>query len=164
MVRQVLPVPADVAFDVVHDYPNRLRWDTLLRAAYTIGGAAPERGVDAVCQARWTLGGLTFRTRYVTFRRPDLAAVTLTSRSPFFAAWAASMRHRDLEGGCSEVVYTLTFTGAPAPLSRVVEAVAVRAFRWETGRRLRALAAHLERSGPGAAAQARRARRPGRGQ
>ncbi|PRY13552.1 polyketide cyclase/dehydrase/lipid transport protein [Kineococcus rhizosphaerae] len=144
MVRQVLPVPAAVAFDVVHDYPGRLRWDTLLREAFTVGGAAPARGVEAVCRARWTLGGLTFRTRYVTFRRPELAAVTLTSRSPFFAAWAASMRHRDLGDGRSEVVYTLTFTGAPAPLARLVEPVAVRVFRWETGRRLRALAHHLD--------------------
>ena len=148
VVRQVLPVPADVAFDVVHDYPNRLSWDTLLREASTVGGVAPARGVEAVCRARWTLGGLSFRTRYVTFRRPDLAAVTLTSWSPFFAVWAASMRHRDLDGGRSEVVYTLTFTGAPAPLRRPVEAVALRAFRWETRRRLRALAAHLETVAP----------------
>ncbi len=70
--------------------------------------------------------------------------MTLTSRSPFFAVWAASMRHRDLDDGrSSEVVYTLTFTGAPAVLRRPVEFVALRAFRWETGRRLRALAAHL---------------------
>ncbi len=71
--------------------------------------------------------------------------MTLTSRSPFFAVWAASMRHRDLDDGCSEVVYTLTFTGAPALLRRPVEFVALRAFRWETTRRLRALAAHLAR-------------------
>ena len=151
VVRQVLPVPADVAFDVVHDYRDRLRWDTLLREASTVGGAPPGRGVEAVCRARWTLGGLTFRTRYVTFRPPHLAAVTLTSRSPFFAGWAASMRHRDLDGGRSEVVYTLTFTGAPAPLRRPVEAVAPRVFRWETGRRLRALAGYLEGSAAGAA-------------
>ncbi|MEZ0491508.1 SRPBCC family protein [Kineococcus sp. TBRC 1896] len=143
VVRQVLPVPAAVAFDVVHDYPHRLAWDTLLREAFTVGGAEPTRGVEAVCRARWSLGGLSFRTRYVTFRRPDLAAVTLTSRSPFFEAWAASMRHRDLDDGRSEVVYTLTFTGAPAPLRRPVEFVALRAFRWETARRLRALADHL---------------------
>lgn len=154
VVRQVLPVPAEVAFDVVHDYPGRLRWDTLLREASTVGGVAPERGVEAVCRARWTLGGLTFRTRYVTFRRPDLAAVTLTSRSPFFAAWAASMRHHDLGDGRSDVVYALTFTGAPAPLRRPVEFLALRAFRWETGRRLRALARHLEGLPSGAAAQA----------
>lgn len=67
VVRQVLPAPADVAFDVafdvVHDYPSRLRWDTLLREASTVGGVPPARGVEAVCRARWRLGGLTFRTR-----------------------------------------------------------------------------------------------------
>lgn len=63
VVRQVLPAPADVAFDVVHDHPSRLRWDTLLREASTVGGVPPARGVEAVCRARWRLGGLTFRTR-----------------------------------------------------------------------------------------------------
>jgi hypothetical protein len=151
VVRQVLPVPAAVAFDVVHDYAHRLDWDTLLRAASTVDGAAPAKGVEAVCRARWSLGGISFRTRYVTFRRPDLAAVTLTSRSPLFAAWAASMRHRDLDDGRSEVVYTLTFTGSPAVLRRPVEFVALRAFRWETGRRLRALAEHLDPATGGSA-------------
>ncbi len=55
---------------MVHDYPHRLAWDTLLREAFTVDGAAPARGVEAVCRARWSLGGLSFRTRYVTFRRP----------------------------------------------------------------------------------------------
>jgi hypothetical protein len=146
VVRQVLPVPAATAFDVVHDYPNRLAWDTLLRAAFTVDGAEPAKDVEAVCRARWSLGGLTFRTRYVTFRPPNLAAVTLVSRSPFFAGWAASMRHTDLFGGTSEVVYTLTFTGRPAFARKPVEFVALRAFRWETSRRLRALAQFLQPS------------------
>lgn len=143
VVRQVLPVPAEVAFDAVHHYPSRLSWDTLLREAFTVDGAEPARGVESVCRARWGLGGMSFRTRYVTFLRPGLAAVTLTSRSRLFPVWAASMRHKDLEGGRSEVVYTLTFTGGPGVLRRPVEVVALKAFTWETRRRLRALSAHL---------------------
>jgi hypothetical protein len=144
VVRQVLPVSAEVAFDVTHDYPNRLAWDTLLRSARTVGGAPPGKGVEAVCQARWSLGGLTFRTTYLTFNRPHLAAVVLSAPSPFFEVWAASMRHKDLGDGTSEVTYTLTFNGSPRWLRRPVEAVALRAFRWETARRLKALAAYLE--------------------
>ncbi|GAA2032674.1 SRPBCC family protein [Pseudokineococcus marinus] len=148
-ITQTVPASVEDAFDLVHDYPRRLTWDTLLREARTVDDAPPAQGVEAVCSARWTLGGLTFRTRYVTFRRPTLAAVVLVGRSPFFARWAASIRHRPgapVDGRPrSDVVYTLTFTGRPAALRRVVEPVALAAFRWETRRRLRALAAHLER-------------------
>jgi hypothetical protein len=145
VVRQVVPAGVEETFDLVHDYPRRLAWDTLLRRACTVDGALPARGVEAVCTARRRVGGLSFRTRYVTFTRPVLAAVVLLE-APFpFASWAASIRHRPLPGGRSEVVYTLTFTGRPARLAWLVEPVALVAFRWETTRRLRALATYLDR-------------------
>jgi len=149
VIRQIVPVGVEAAFDLVHDYPRRLEWDTLLRRAYTVGDAAPGPGVEAVCSARWSLGGPSFRTRYVTFRRPQLAAVTLLNRPPLFESWAASIRHHALDppdAGRSEVVYTLTFTCRPRRAARVLETVALAAFRWETRRRLRALAAYLQTS------------------
>jgi len=143
VVRQVVPADVGTTFDLVHDYTRRLEWDTLLRSARTVDDAPAGKGVEAVCSARWRLGGLSFRTRYVTFRRPDLAAVVLVEQPPLFATWAASIRHRPLGDGASELVYTLTFTCRPALLSPVLERVALAAFRWETARRLRGLAAHL---------------------
>ena len=157
VVRQVVPADPATTFDLVHDYPRRLTWDTLLRSAYTVGGVPPGPDVEAVCRAKWRLGGLSFRTRYVTFRRPDLAAVVLVDQAPVFATWAASIRHKPLSEDTSEVVYTLTFTCRPQLLAPVLERVALAAFRWETRRRLRALAAHLGRpdqqvaQGPGGA-------------
>ncbi|HSP39655.1 MAG TPA: hypothetical protein VLR26_18095 [Frankiaceae bacterium] len=88
-----MPANVQQTFDLIHDYHRRLEWDTLLREAYTIDDAAPDVGVEAVCTARRRLGGFSFRTRYVTFRRPDLAAVVLVGRPPFFEKWAASIRH-----------------------------------------------------------------------
>jgi hypothetical protein len=145
VVRQVVPVGREQAFDLIHDYHRRLTWDTLLRSAYTVDDAAPATGVEAVCSARWGLGGLSFRTRYVTFRRPELAAVVLVGRPPFFDRWAASIRHVARGERTSELVYTLTFTCRPAWLARLIEPIALRAFRFETSRRLKALAAHLAR-------------------
>jgi hypothetical protein len=97
-------------------------------------------GGVAVCTARRMLGGYSFRTRYVTFDRPRVAAVKLESRPPFFAAWAASIRHEDLSGGRSRATYTMTFRCRPAWAAPVVEPVARIAFARETRRRLRALA------------------------
>jgi polyketide cyclase/dehydrase/lipid transport protein len=143
VVRQVVPADVTTAFDLIHDYRRRLTWDTLLRSARTVDDVPPGPGVEAVCAARWYLGGLVFRTRYVTFRRPELAAVQLVGRAPFFATWAASIRHSPLPGGTSILVYTLTFRCRPALLAPLLEPVALAAFRQETRRRLRALAAHL---------------------
>jgi hypothetical protein len=143
VVRQMVPASRERAFDLIHDYHRRLTWDTLLRSAYTVDDAPPDVGVEAVCTARRRLGGISFRTRYVTFRRPELAAVVLVGRPPFFDKWAASIRHQEGADATSELVYTLTFTCRPAWLARLIEPIALRAFRFETSRRLKALARHL---------------------
>jgi hypothetical protein len=148
VVRQTMPAGAEQTFDLIHDYSRRLDWDTLLRRAYTVDDLPPARGVEAVCTARRRLGGFSFRTRYVTFRRPELAAIVLVGRPPFFDKWAASIRHLPLDDGRSDVVYTLTFTCRPAALGRVIEPIALAAFRLETRRRLRALARHLGTAAP----------------
>ena len=146
VLAQHVPADAATAFALVHDYGRRLQWDTLLRRAATEGSVPPGRGVVAVCSARRRLGGLTFRTRYVTWRPPHLAAVTLVDPHPLFATWAASLRHADRPDGTSDLTYTLTFRCRPAATARVVEPVALAAFRAETRRRLAALAAHLARA------------------
>ncbi len=138
VVTEQMPVPSAAVFDALHDYGRRLEWDTLLRRAEVVGDQPPGPDVETVCTARWLLGGYGFRTRYVTFRRPTLAAVTLTRPVFVFATWAASIRHRDEDGG-SLLTYTFTFTCRPRLLAPLVEPVARFAFGVETRRRLAAL-------------------------
>ena len=138
--------PSAEVFDLIHDYPRRLTWDTLLRKA-VLFDVVPAVGAVAACSAKWWLGGLTFRTRYVTFDRPHLAAVTLTNPVFVFARWAASIRHKDLAAGGSTVTYTLTFSCRPRWAAPFVERVALAAFELETGRRLKALKGYLEQAG-----------------
>lgn len=151
MQRKVVAItvdaPAQRVFDVVHDYNVRTQWDTLLRSAAMAGGHDPAKDAVAVCSAHWYLGGLTFRTRYVTFNRPSLAAVTLVKPYFIFQKWSASIRHRDVEGSggsASEVVYTLNLQCRPAWLAKPLEAVAGRLFALETQRRLVALKSYVE--------------------
>jgi len=139
-VVEEMPVESAQVFDLLHDYDRRLEWDTLLRAARLEGGGSAGVGRIAVCTARRALGGFSFRTRYVSFDRPRLAALTLVAHAPFFHRWAASIRHEDLPGGGSTAAYTLTFTCRPAWAAGVIEPVAQAVFTWETKRRLRALA------------------------
>ncbi|MBB4853348.1 hypothetical protein HNP40_000714 [Mycobacteroides chelonae] len=76
---QVMPASCERTFDLIYDYGRRLEWDALPRRAYVEGGSDTGVGTVAVCTARRILGGYAFRTRYVTFKPPHLAAIELKS-------------------------------------------------------------------------------------
>ena len=134
-VSEVLPATCEAVFDLVHDYRQRLSWDTLLREAFVEGDGPAVNGAIAVCSGKWMVGGLSLRTVYVSFRRGKVAAVKMINSPPFFATWAASIRHEPLDGGQSRIIYTWNFTAKPF----FVEPVMAWFFRWETRKRLRAL-------------------------
>jgi polyketide cyclase/dehydrase/lipid transport protein len=143
-VSAVIPAASADVFDLVHDYARRLSWDTLLRAAYLDDGhTAAGKGVTSVCVGRRSLGGFALRTRYVSFDRPKVAAVEMINAPPFFATWAASIRHVDLAPGSSQITYTFHFRAKPRVLRWLLEPIMLRVFRWETRKRLRALAAYF---------------------
>jgi hypothetical protein len=142
-VSAIIPASCEAVFDVLHDYPRRLAWDTLLRKAYL----EPEfpvaaKGAISVCAGRWRLGGIALRTRYVSFERGKVAAVEMLNRPPFFGTWAASIRHRAVGASASEVTYTFHFRARPSWLAWLLEPIMLRVFAWETRKRLRALAAY----------------------
>ncbi|MDP9372248.1 MAG: SRPBCC family protein [Chloroflexota bacterium] len=143
-VSAIIPAPSAAVFDLLHDYDRRLAWDTLLQAAYLDDGfTAAAQGATAVCVGRRSLGGIALKTVYVSFERPRLAAVKMVNAPPFFATWAASIRHEDRADGHSAIAYTFTFTARPRWCRAVLEPLLRLAFLWETRRRLRALAAHF---------------------
>src|SRR5687768_6975348 len=92
-VKETLSTSCEEAFRIVHDYPRRLEWDTLLQAAYLEDGEAADVGVTAVCKGKAALLGIEMKTIYVSFRPGKVAAVKLTNRAPFFDTFAASIRH-----------------------------------------------------------------------
>jgi hypothetical protein len=144
-VSQDMPASCEVVFDLVHDYTRRLEWDTLLREAFVEGGAPAGHGAIAVCSGRWLVGGLTLRTVYVSFTRGEVAAVKMVNTPMLFERWAASIRHEPLEGGRSRITYTYNFRAKPRWLAWLLEPILALVFRWETGRRLRALQRELSR-------------------
>lgn len=148
VVATTIDAPVDVVFDVVHDYQIRTSWDTLLVSARMANDEAPGVGAIAICASHWYLGALTFQTRYVTFTRPTVAAVTLEKPYFIFSTWSASIRHRphgDSPQSASDVTYTLTLRCRPRWLAWALEPIAATAFRIETRRRLGALKRYVER-------------------
>ena len=140
VVSEIIPAPSADVFDLVHDYSRRLDWDTLLSEAYLDDGfTRAGLGATSVCVGRRSLGRLAFKTVYVSFDRPRVAAVKLVNSPKFFDRWAASIRHEDLEPGRSRITYSLQFSARPAALRWLLEPIMLRAFRRETAKRLAAL-------------------------
>jgi hypothetical protein len=145
-VTETIPAPARQVFDLVHDYPRRLEWDTLLSAAYLDDGyTEAAKGATSVCVGKWYLGGIALKTVYVVFDRPGVAAVKMVNRPPFFDSWAASLRHEDTGQDSSRITYAFHFTTKPEVLRFVLDPLMGVVFEFEVKRRLRALKRHFSR-------------------
>ncbi|MES2706757.1 MAG: SRPBCC family protein [Verrucomicrobiota bacterium] len=144
-VTDIIPAPAAEVFALLHNYDRRLEWDTLLSSARLDSEfPAAAKGAVSTCRGRWALGGIALRTRYVTFHPGEVAAVEMVNRPAFFDTFAASIRHRNVPEGGSEITYQFRFSARPVWLRKVLEPVMARIFRWETGKRLKALRAWFQ--------------------
>lgn len=95
-------------FDFTQNYNNRLNWDTFLKRAELIEGAATaEKGVKAYCVAK---NGLGMVTEYVTFNRPKVTAIKMTKGPYLFKSFLGSWTFRELENNSTEVVFLYSFS------------------------------------------------------
>jgi len=150
-----MPCSSEVVFDLLHDYPRRLEWDTLLREArFTRGHSVAAVGVTTLCVGKPFFGIIGIETICLTFKRGEIASVEMINRPPFFEAFSASIRHQDTEFG-SLLTYKFRLRARPRLLRWLIEPVILLVLKHETRQRLRALAKHLESSqaAKGAAAQ-----------
>ena len=146
-VTEWMPVPKERVFRLLHDYRRRMEWDTLLQSAeLTRGCVTAALGATSLCTGKKWLGSIGVETVYVTFREGELAAVKMINSPPFFKSFAASIRHDDHPDG-SILTYRLTFRSKPASLRWLMEPVMLLALKWETRKRLRALAVFLGSDG-----------------
>ena len=136
---------AEDVFDLVHDYARRLEWDTFLQEARLLDGAGRAGlGVKARCTARNGFAGLAMDTVYVSFERPRVAAVRMTSGPAILEAFAASLRQEEIEPGVTRVTYRFNFSTRPRWFRAVLDRVAAVLFLREIRHRLQALKRHLE--------------------
>lgn len=143
-VNETIPAGCHEVFRIVHEYGRRLEWDTLLQAAYLEGADKANVGVVAVCVGKTALMGIEMRTVYVSFQPGKVAAVKLSSPTPFFDSFAASIRHFRIDDTSSEIVYELNYKAKPALLRPLLHPIMSRMLRWETRKRLRSLKTYVE--------------------
>jgi hypothetical protein len=134
-------------FDVIHDYGIRLHWDTLLSKAMIVdGSAAAGLGVKTLCVGRGAVAGMGMETVYISFDRPRVAAVRMTTGPWLIADFAASIRHTALAANRSRVVYKFQIKARPRWLRAVLEPVLRQVFQRETRKRLESLKRYMEKA------------------
>lgn len=142
-ISQQMPVSSLEVFRLLHDYDQRLAWDTLLKEArLTRGHNVAQKGATSLCVGKPLFGAFGLETRYLTFKEGQLAAVALINRPPFFDQFAASIRHEDNEQG-SIATYKFRFSARPRCLRWFLEPFMLRALKNETAKRLKALSDYL---------------------
>jgi len=107
--RLVFIMPADSAdaFEAFFNHSVRLRWDTLLSVNYVEGGGThPYVGAVSMNRGRGWKGGVTMRTRFLSYDPPRQASAELVAPTGPFALWAASLRFKDRDDGGSDLIYT----------------------------------------------------------
>ena len=132
-------------FNLIHDYGRRLAWDTLLSQACLLDGATEAGlGVRSLCVGTWRGAFLPLETEYIRFEPGRVAAVSLTNQPPFFANFAATIRHEPLCENRSRVIYIYYFQARPRLLAPILEPVMNQLLKRETQKRLYALQIYLE--------------------
>lgn len=145
-VTRQMPVSSSEVFDLLHDYDRRLEWDTLLREArLTRGHSTAQKGATSLCVGKPFFGIIGVETEYLTFTPGKIAAVSMINSPPFFASFAASIRHADNADG-STATYKLNFTAKPRLLRWLLHPFMLIALRHETKKRLEALATFLSKT------------------
>ncbi len=89
------------------DYNNRLNWDTFLKKADIIDGSDQAGiGVKTYCVAK---NGIGMETEYVTFNRPKVTAVKMTSRSNIYKSFLGSWTFKEINENFTEVIFLYSF-------------------------------------------------------
>ncbi|RMQ47226.1 hypothetical protein ALQ04_01552 [Pseudomonas cichorii] len=143
-IRLIMPASAAEAFETFHNHTVRMRWDTLLSCAEVEGGGShPYTGAITFNQGRGWKRFFAMRTRFVNYQPARVAAAVLVEPAGWFDAWSASMQHRDIEHGQSELIYSFRIQLRPRWLGRVFDPLANRLFEHETRQRFAAMAEYL---------------------
>jgi ribosome-associated toxin RatA of RatAB toxin-antitoxin module len=103
----IIEARQEQVFDFTQDYNKRLKWDTFLKRADLIEGATmADKGVKAYCVAK---NGLGMTTEYVTFNRPKVTAIKMTSGPFMFKSFLGSWTFKELSTDKTEVIFLYSF-------------------------------------------------------
>lgn len=133
----------EIVFDYTQDYKQRLVWDTFLKKAQLIDGAASaDKGVKAYCVAK---NGIGMVTEYVSFNRPRATAIKMTKGPFMFKSFLGSWTFKELTTDVTEVIFLYSFQ-LRFPFNLVAALVKINLQR-NVRKRLEDLKRNIERKG-----------------
>lgn len=135
-----LGLPAARIFALLHDYDQRVRWDTFVPNAVLLDATVPGPGVTVRCTDKL---GLRMDTRYVAFRPPYLATVRMVQGPWPFRQLAGSWRIVEQTPDHCTLLVTYNLKTRPGAIRPIVEPLVTALFWLQTWRRLRALARYV---------------------
>lgn len=140
--------PQEELFDLTQDYQRRLEWDPYLREAYLLNGAVDaEVGVQSVCTNH---RGSVMVSKYVSFKRPKVAAVTMVSGPYILKSFSGAWNIKTISDSSSLLVFTYNFELKGGIIGRLLQPLASFLFRLDMRKRLHAIKLYIEQP-PGSA-------------
>ena len=110
-----------------------------------LGGATEAaNGVRTRCVGNWKCLWLAIEADYLRYEKGKVAAVKMSNKPMFFAEFAATIRHDDLEDGRSKVTYIYHFNAKPGYLAFLFEPIMNFCLNREVTHRLAALKGFAE--------------------
>ncbi|MDQ3394091.1 MAG: SRPBCC family protein [Bacteroidota bacterium] len=104
----IIDESSETVFDFTQDYKKRLIWDTFLKKADLMEGAtSANKGVKAYCVAK---NGLGMVTEYVTYNRPKVTAIKMTSGPYMFKSFLGSWTFNEIATHKTEVTFLYSFS------------------------------------------------------
>jgi ribosome-associated toxin RatA of RatAB toxin-antitoxin module len=134
--------PREQIFDLTQDYKRRLEWDPFLSKAYLLDGVdTPQVGAKALCVDHH---GFPMEVVYISYKRPEVAAVKMTHGPFFLASFAGTWRFTEAGSGRTSVLfeYFYRLKWPYAILRRFVDVI----FNREITARLEALSIFVRRT------------------
>lgn len=126
----------DDLFALSQDYARRLEWDSFLQEAHLLDGARQAAvGVESYCKSK---GGSVMVSRYVSYRPPHVAAITMTQGPALLRSFSGTWEFRAAPGGDTDVRFVYNFRLRPRWLRPLLEPLVACIYRSQMRRRLAA--------------------------
>ena len=130
-------------FDLTQDYSRRLDWDSYLSEAYLLNGAKfADVGVDSFCKNK---SGLVMISRYISFNRPSVAAVTMIKGSFILSRFSGAWNVKKIDEMNSILIFTYNFELKGGFLGRLILPIVAYFFSNDMKKRLSAIKNYVER-------------------
>lgn len=128
--------PAAPLFDLLQDYGLRLAWDPFLREMRFLDSAEEAAvGVRVWVRAH---NGLTMEVEYITLRRPEQVAMTMTKGPLIFRQFSGAWVLKALSPERTRVTFRYHFAVRPAILAPLLDPVVRRVLSRDMEQRLAA--------------------------